>query len=248
MGKAGRTAALVFLSLACAAGTSAAAGVELKGRLHTEGSAEWVRVQAWPTGEASLDRDPLAGPLVEAKVAPGAPFSVSLPEGSELPVRVEVDTPGHVGACIDVALPEQLELQPLWLPAGEPLEIAVSEDGKAVKGARVWGSMSTWPPKLAGPGRWSPCLASRVSDAAGHIEAFALDTATGGELFAVGPERPLGVGHAGPRGAPPGGHAGRAPGARRREGRPGPPGGGRSGGGQPGAGWPRSGHGRNGGS
>ncbi len=186
MGRTGRTATLVLACLALVAGTTSAAGVQLKGRLHTKSPVEWVRVQAWPTGEASLDRDPLAGPLVEAKVAPGAPFSVSLPEGSELPVRVEVDAPGHVGACIDVALPEQLELQPLWLPAGEPLEIFVTEDGRAVSGARVWGPLDWRFATSTSAGRWSPCVASTTADTAGRIEARTFLPSAGGNLTAAG--------------------------------------------------------------
>lgn len=162
-----------------------AAADELRGRLHTEAPVEHVRVQVWPAGEAALDRNPLDPPFLEARVAVGSPFALPLPENAALPIRVEVDAPGHVGACLDVVLPEQLATKPLWLPRGEPLEIVVTEGGESVEGARVWGALAAWPTIYPEVGRWGPCLPAVRTDAAGRAAAWTPGPRASGTLFAL---------------------------------------------------------------
>ncbi|MEP0775155.1 MAG: hypothetical protein HRF46_12410, partial [Acidobacteriota bacterium] len=162
-----------WLAAGLAGGAAAApAGVELRGSVHTEGSAEAVVVRAWARGDAVVGKGELvAAPLAETTVAPGAGFRLSLPKEAALPVEVEASAAGHGAVCLLVLFPAQTTLPPAWLPRGQRLELIVRRGGKAapeaVSGGQALDIFQEQPPF----GRFYPCIA-RGTAPAGQREVW----------------------------------------------------------------------------
>lgn len=136
----------------------ATAQLTFKGLAYTEGESEKVTVRVWAAGE-QLVANPgrLFSPLAETAVRPGTPFTLALPAGVPLPVRLELASPGHVGACLEVLFREQATLPATWLPRGEEHHLLV-EGGDAEGQVASWGTVRGRDGDLASLGRLYPCL------------------------------------------------------------------------------------------
>lgn len=153
---------LTWVVVASLVAVSAPAQLTFRGEAHTEGEAEGVTVRVWAAGER-LVADPalLFSPLAETVARPGTPFTLALPAGTALPVRLELDAAGHVAVCLEVLFREQATLPAAWLPRGEEYRLAVR--GGGAEGRVVsWGPVRVGMDEAAPLGRFSPCVPRAV--------------------------------------------------------------------------------------
>lgn len=126
--------------------------LSLTGTIWTKRPVEAVEVRVWPRGEAAL-------PARVERVAAGAAFSLAVADLS-LPLGVEIAAEGHLGARIEIVVPEMATLPPLWLPAARSLPVRVVRGGKPVAGASVRGSGGKLGGIESGMNRWLPVAAT----------------------------------------------------------------------------------------
>ncbi len=94
--------------------SNASAPQKLSGTVYCEAHCQRATVQVFPLGARSVvSPQQLGKPLRTFEVAPATAFTV---EVDSFPVRVEVSALGHGAGVVEVWLPAQAALPPLWLP------------------------------------------------------------------------------------------------------------------------------------
>lgn len=167
---ASRIAGLLLASaLATLVPWAGAAPFAISGRVHTEKAVPSVELRVWALGEAvRADAKLLEEPLGALQAKPGQPFS--LPVDGAPPLRVEAWAGGHLGATFLLLDGAQRELPPLWLPAGRPVKVRATRDGKPAAGVLMGGLVEGgWDIERV-PGQWRASAPLRRTDALGELE------------------------------------------------------------------------------
>lgn len=136
-----------------------AAVLTIRTRIWTEGPAASVELVAFPAGRsAAFDPSWPRKPLARVTGAPGS--ELSLPVEAPLPLRLEARTPGHVAMGLELWLPEQLPVPPVWLARGEAqtLDLSWFAAGKEVAVFSPLVPVFGWPSATL---RWHPIAPSQ---------------------------------------------------------------------------------------